>query len=295
MLRLTAAVLIALVACPARAELPAFIIELPPSVSDVWIADAGASRFHRFANRDGAPAAAGSTYMSIGRNGVGKARAWDRRTPLGIYFIVDELDTSRLHEKYGVAAFPLDYPNVRDRQLGRSGDGIWVHGVLPGEQRPARDTDGCLALPNADIAALAEDFLPLSTPVIVARDMRWQDEATRAALRRELRAAVLAWADSRAAGDLHGWLAHYADDFSYRGLSREQWSSLKAAHFAAAAEERLQVEELLLLADPEEPGLYLSRFRLKVVDASGQRALIKRLYWRRDDEGRLAVVAEDNG
>ncbi len=54
-------------------------------------------------------------YMSIGENGVGKKRAWDRKTPLGIYFITEQLDTSNLDDKYGVAAYPLDYPNAWDR------------------------------------------------------------------------------------------------------------------------------------------------------------------------------------
>jgi len=52
---------------------------------------------------------------------------------------------------------------------------------------------------------------------------------------------------------------------------------------------------VLLLADPENPGLYLSRFRFRHVRAGHSVESMKRLYWRRDDGGRLLIVAEDVG
>ena len=163
----------------AQDRLPAYVLQLPESISDVFIADTSTATFYRFEKTVDGLRVAHEGYMSIGQSGAGKERAWDGRTPLGVYFVVDELDTSRLHEKYGVTAFPLDYPNTWDRKLERGGDGIWVHGVLPGGgQRPERDTEGCIALPNADLAALRNNFIPMQTPVIVTRAMRWQDAAS---------------------------------------------------------------------------------------------------------------------
>ena len=67
--------------------------------------------------------------MSIGQEGPGKQSSGDKRTPLGVYFVTEQLDTSKLHEKYGVTAFVLDYPNVWDLRSRRSGDGI-LFGLL---------------------------------------------------------------------------------------------------------------------------------------------------------------------
>jgi hypothetical protein len=50
-----------------------------------------------------------------------------------------------------------------------------------------------------------------------------------------------------------------------------------------------------LLVDPEESGLYLSRFRQTIVDDDGSIVTTKRLYWRRNGQGKLLIVAEDNG
>ena len=111
--------------------LPAYLIRLPESVSVVFVAETSTAQFHRFASVAGNIEYRGNRYMSIGQHGAGKERSGDGRTPLGVYFVTERIDTTRLHEKYGLTALPLDYPNAWDLRRGRTGDGIWVHGVDP--------------------------------------------------------------------------------------------------------------------------------------------------------------------
>jgi len=292
---LLAALLLA--AAPLRAaELPWFVVQVPDSVTDLFAADsAAAALYHYRRSADGAWSAE-SYYVSVGENGVGKQRAWDRKTPLGVYFVVDQLDTSRLHEKYGITAFPLDYPNVLDRAAGRTGDGIWVHGVQPGsERRPARDTDGCLALGNEDLGRLAPAFRPGRTPVIVAREIGSETALPREALRTELGTRLEAWSAALNARDVRAYDELYAPDFAYRGLDRDAWLAFRRERFAADASAAPEVDDVLLLADPENPGLYLARFRLRLTLPSRTVDTMKRLYWRRGGDGLLRIVAEDTG
>jgi murein L,D-transpeptidase YafK len=300
LLRIAILPVIACWACAALAEsgsrLPAYIIELPDSVADVYVANTGASTFLRYTNDSGTIRLAGEGYMSIGENGVGKERAWDRRTPLGIYFVVDQLDTTRMHEKYGIAAFPLDYPNELDRQNRRTGDGIWVHGVQPGpDQRPAFDTDGCIALPNEDLGFLLDKLVPLTTPVIVTREEAYAEPEEIESRRAALNQAVAAWRGSIEAGDFHTYLSLYADDFSYRGMDTNDWAALKLRVFGESGAVDIELEELTLLGDPEDEDLYLSRFRQTTIAGGEALTLMKRLYWRRQADGSLRIVAEDNG
>jgi len=126
-------------------KLPAYILQVPDSVSSVFIAETEAAPLRRYERGEGGFEPREDRYMFVGENGVGKQRAWDRRTPLGIYFANEQLDTSRMHEKYGPTAFPLDYPNAWDEFNERTGDGIWIHGVpSDSEHRPPLDTDGCI-------------------------------------------------------------------------------------------------------------------------------------------------------
>ncbi len=275
---------------------PAYVLELPDSVDSIFIADSNAATLYRFERSESGMEVVQESYMSIGQRGVGKNRAGDRRTPLGIYFVVDQLDTSRLHEKYGVTAFPLDYPNIWDRKKERTGDGIWVHGVSSGGgKRPALDTDGCIALPNAELSALADKFESFVTPVIITREIRWADAQTIDEIRLELRDAIDSWARHYGNAELHAYLSLYADDFSYRGMNLGEWASFRLQTFEERGAVRITVNELLLLADPEEDGLVLSRFEQTMSGPEIGGRSIKRLYWRRNSDGEWKIVAEDNG
>lgn len=277
-------------------RIPAWLLELPASVDEVLIADADTATLHRFENNGHGIVAKDSRYMSIGRNGVGKQRAWDRKTPLGIYFITEELDTRRLHDKYGDAAFVLDYPNAWDRFRERTGDGIWLHGVDRRDpERPPRDTDGCLALPNEEIRRIAPDLDLLTTPLIVTRALKWADTASVVELRAEFRGALERWRRSIEDGNVDRYLDLYADNFRYRSLERAEWAAWRNRVFAARRSAQLDLQDLLLLADPEEPDLYLARFT-EVLVADGRKTVTrKRQYWQRDAAGSWRIVTEDNG
>jgi len=278
------------------AQLPAYLLQVPDSIAAIFVAETGTSTLHRFEIGGSGPEYRDEHYMSVGQNGVGKRRAGDRRTPLGIYFVNEQLDTSKLHERYGPLAFPLDYPNVWDRSNERRGDGIWIHGVAPGGgRRPPLDTDGCIALPNDDLLALEYQLKPLVTPVIITRQIHWLSPDNIAATRTELAAVLDLWAASNRSGDLHQYLSLYADEFEYRGMDRGEWAAYRLRTVSEAMIQEFELQDVLLLADPEDSGLYLSRFRQKIVDGGRMIVTTKRLYWRRNAEGDLKIIAEDNG
>ena len=280
----------------AAGELPAYLLELPDSVRDVLIADTGTATLYRFEIKEQAVIDVDARYMSIGLNGAGKQRAWDRKTPLGVYFITDRLDTSRMADKYGVAAFPLDYPNAWDRHQARTGNGIWLHGVDHKQpRRPPRDTDGCLALPNQQLLQLADRLQPLTTPVIVARQIEWALPAELAALRREFRAVLDRWRQSLEQGDLLTYLTLYHDEFTHRGMDKPDWASYRLDVFDARELLSVELKDVLLLLDPDEPDLYLSRFTQVSTTAGGPVTMTKRLYWKRRPGNVWQIVSEDAG
>lgn len=277
-------------------DAPSYVLKLPASVETVLIAETGTATLHRFRYGKDGLEQGDQKRMSVGQNGVGKQRAGDQRTPLGIYFVAEHLDTTRLHEKYGPIAFPLDYPNVWDDANDRTGDGIWIHGVTPNSgQRPTLDTDGCIVLPNEHLLILEDYLTPLQTPVIVTRKIERASREEIAVLRAELMSVLKVWSNSYRVGDWHQYLALYAQDFKYRGMTREEWSAYRVRSVGGRTIEGFSVDNIMLLADPEEPGLYLSRFRQTITEAERTMVTTKRLYWRRNGQGKLLIVAEDNG
>ena len=278
----------------------AHLIRVPPSIPTVFVAETDLALFHRYDNIDGELRFGDSHYMSIGEAGAGKEKNGDRRTPLGVYIVTEELDTTRLHEKYGARAFPLDYPNAWDVNAGRDGDGIWVHGVdRRGGERPRFDTDGCIALPNAAIDALSPLFLDNVTPVIVVKKTRETDVAIRDHLDAALVTAVNNWAKSIASADLHAYLSLYDKEFRRWGLDKTQWSAMSLQTIGAQPRSRIVIDELLLLAYPEVDGLYFSRFRKntyrRTTNGETKTSAMKRLFWRRDAHGEFKIIAEGDG
>jgi hypothetical protein len=281
----------------ASEPVPEWLIRLPETTPVVFIAETAASAFHRFDRAGDSVKKVRQDYMSIGQGGVGKRVAGDQRTPLGVYFVIEQLDTTRLHEKYGVTAFPLDYPNAWDRRHGRTGDGIWIHGVDPrGGVRPPLDTDGCIALPNERLASLEQSFEPNVTPVLIARHMSLTDPAAIAEVRDSLEKAIARWARGLEQGDMYTYLDAYDDSFRHWGMNKDEWSAFSMETVGHRPISRVKVSDLLLLGDPVEPGLYLSRFRLEIEEeGAGNLISMRRIYWRRSESGAYRIVAEDSG
>ncbi|BCN92711.1 hypothetical protein THMIRHAM_04960 [Thiomicrorhabdus immobilis] len=128
------------------------------------------SRLYLFErNKTGQMQRVADYYVTMGKKGSGKQKEGDQRTPIGVYHMVDLLPGSTLPDLYGVGALPLNYPNLWDKAHGKTGSGIWLHGV-PSDTytRAPRASRGCVVLNNAAMQRLLADYqLPYSTPVVI--------------------------------------------------------------------------------------------------------------------------------
>jgi len=99
----------------------------------------------------------------------------DEKTPEGLYFVKGFLSPARLAQmygeevgkQYGTGAYPLSYPNLKDRLDRKTGGGIWLHGVDP--KRSETATKGCVAFDNDKLSMLA-DYIKVGTPVIITNE-----------------------------------------------------------------------------------------------------------------------------
>jgi len=91
---------------------------------------------------------------SLGSASGDKQVRGDNKTPEGLYRIVAVKQKPELPGRYGPMAFVLDYPNKVDRIMGKTGDGIWIHGSGLGEK--TAKTEGCIEINDKNILKLAE-------------------------------------------------------------------------------------------------------------------------------------------
>lgn len=157
----------------ASRTLPQEIIQAGKDVSRVILVDLNNAMLYQYDTQSSAPVLVNQHYAGSGKAGFGKDAEGDNKTPLGVYSILDHRSDESLPELYGSGALTLDYPNAMDQYMGRTGYGIWLHGV-PRTQlsRSPRSSEGCVTMSNEHLTRLAKTVDITSTRVILTDQLR---------------------------------------------------------------------------------------------------------------------------
>jgi len=191
-------------------------------------------------------------YIVIGKAPGNKQVRGDMKTPEGIYYVTGYIPDNKLPAKYGSGAFPISYPNDYDRQLGRTGSGIWLHGTdYALYSRPPLDSEGCVVMTNADFDYLRENFQPKKTPVVIYQTIKWLDGATWLRTNRQLRDLLNNWRTTWEGMDLSGYAQYYSEDFHAKGLSKKAWLRRKKQIFAGKTFQHIELENIAAFAYPQ--------------------------------------------
>jgi len=285
-----------LAAEPPPGRVPRNILQLDPRQSHAIVVDSAKSTLYVFEQVDGRLRYVKDYYISVGRNGIDKLREGDKRTPLGVYHVRANLPRQKLPDFYGSGALPINYPNELDRIEGRTGHGIWLHGV-PSDTfaRPPQSSDGCVVLANPDFDAL----LPLMqiglTPVVIAPRIDWVDAGTVEASRASLAQAVEAWRRDWEGRDMQAYLRHYSPAFSSGSAARDlaAWSEQKSQVNASKTWVRIGLRNTSMFLDPNRDNLAVVQFEQDYASNNLNQQMRKRQYWKLEG-GRWRIVYEGN-
>ncbi len=159
---------------PPHDGMPAEFLQLSPVTKHALAVDTSKARLYLLENNNGRLRVVSDFYISVGKLGDQKSVEGDLRTPLGAYYVVSNLDPRGLKDFYGAGALPINYPNPVDTLQGRTGRGIWLHGTPPNQfSRAPKATDGCVVLANPDLAQVIQAVEPGTTPVVIAKSLKW--------------------------------------------------------------------------------------------------------------------------
>ncbi|MFL6700526.1 MAG: murein L,D-transpeptidase family protein [Vitreoscilla sp.] len=187
---------------PPANQVPAEFIVLPKAIHHAIAVDTSRSRLYLFENGPQGVRLVSDHYVSVGKQGVDKSVEGDQRTPLGVYFVSDRVGQGSLGEAFGAGAMQLNYPNLLDKLHGRTGSGIYLHGVpFNTYSRPPKDSDGCVTLANDELVALMNTVPIHDTPVIITRQIHWVSDSAAQLHRAEILDAVNHWQSVRAGDD----------------------------------------------------------------------------------------------
>ncbi|MEM7282957.1 MAG: L,D-transpeptidase family protein [Pseudomonadota bacterium] len=267
-------------------QVPAALIKMTNAQTHAVAVDLSLSRLYLFENLDGEPRLIKDYYVSIGKNGPRKEVEGDRRTPLGVYKVTQRLPGEKLPDKYGPVAFPVNYPNSLDRVRGKTGSGIWLHG-MPSKNysRPPLDSDGCVALTNRDLMEIAPLITPGITPVLIGETLDWVSNDVVLDTRREIEDSLDRWRRSWSEENTEAFLSHYDESFEGRGMDINGWRENKRQVIPNSGDISVSLSNVGLLAHPEEDNLVLVTFRQHYKSAKFSSSINKRQYWRKTRDG----------
>lgn len=155
----------------------------------------------------------------IGRIDGDKNIEGDEKTPEGLYFVTGFLSPAKLTSmygniarQYGTGAYPLSYPNLKDRLDRKTGGGIWLHGVDP--ERGENVTKGCVAFDNDKVDMLG-DYISRGTPVVITSEGLRGDSPSE--YFEALKSKIMEYAEAWETNDIDAFAGFYHKDFTGTG------------------------------------------------------------------------------
>ncbi len=274
-----------------QGRLPRALLTLEPTTRRAIVVDKSSHRLYLFERAaDGVPLLLKDYYVSTGKLPGNKSLKGDLRTPEGVYFITRHIPDEKLPDKYGIGAFPMNYPNELDRREGKTGYGIWLHGTdFSYYSRPPLDSEGCVVLPNLDLQALSATLQPGNTPIVVTERVEWLERAQWQALRQELTEALESWRRDWASGDVERYLEHYSGDFWAKGHNKVSWSQRKRRIAVGKRFQEVSLSNLALFhyptTDSKGREIAVANFRQDYRSNNYNGVMRKRLYLAREEGG----------
>lgn len=273
--------------------LPNVALELAESNKHLIIADLDQHRVYLLENGERQRIVL-QMYATIGKNGIGKQKQDDGKTPLGVYTIVNHLLDENLPELYGSGAFPVDYPNSWDKLHLRTGYGIWLHGIPRDKfSRAPRSSEGCVAVRNEDLNSLSAFIDVGTTRAVFTRDLTWLDPQSLKQDSLEFQARLDDWLNAWNQIDTEGYLAFYARDFRNQGQSRADFVSHKRRVNANKSSIDVKLDELSVFNYPDGEKLRMVEFTQHYTSSNYSSIDRKQQFWQQSDEdGQWYILRE---
>ncbi len=280
----------ALLTTKKRNTLPRQILALGKSVKKALLIDKKANRMYVFSRQESGDLFEEVTdyYITTGKLVGDKSVKGDLRTPEGVYFVTSWISPDNLPSKYGVGAFPVNYPNELDKHNGKTGYGIWLHGTDKGYySRPPRDSEGCVVLTNIDLESLKSEIIPGLTPVVITDKVEWIDPVTWKKERETILQAVEDWRVDWESMNVNKYLSHYSESFWSASHNLKSWSVRKRLLARNKTFQSVNFSDMSVLVYPKKPTdkkeIAVVRLRQDYKSNNFSSKMYKRLYLTKKD------------
>lgn len=268
---------------PDASLIPRSILQLRDDQKLALVVDAKKSRLYLYENNGGQPRFVADYYVSQGKFGINKNKEGDQKTPIGIYYITSRLAGAKLPDFYGPGALPINYPNEWDKANGRSGSGIWLHG-MPSENfsRPPLASDGCVVLTNPDFLKIAAAVDIGKTPVIISEQVEFVNKTKWNSDKQAANKLLDDWRLDAESADANRILANYSRNFkNAQGDNINAWFS-KQQQFDAQHHPSIRLTDVTQFRYPGKDELIVCTFTQETTVGKSKSSTRKRQYWMKE-------------
>ena len=265
---------------PTANQVPRELVQLRADQRYAILVDTKRARLFLYENTFPVPRLVTDFYISQGKMGADKEKEGDQKTPLGVYTITDLLPKQKLTDFYGPLALPINYPNEWDKRQGKTGHGIWVHGIPSNSiSRPPKASDGCVVLNNGDIEQLRRFVKVGTTPVVISESAEFIPLEKWTAERQTILRVLDSWKtdfESAQAGKLG---QHYSSQGFVDGIAADQWRSKLLAGLGRNKTPRLSLTNMAIMRYPARDDMMVVSFDQDLrLNGEGQTTRRKQ-YW----------------
>ena len=266
---------------PDSDSIPRSILQLRDDQKQILLVDAKRSRLYLYENVAGTPRLVMDYYISQGKLGINKSKEGDQRTPAGVYYITSHLTGTKLPDFYGPGALPINYPNEWDKINGRSGSGIWLHGVSSEIfSRPPLASDGCVVLANSDFINIAAAVEIGRTPIIISEQVEFVNRAKWNAEKQLAGKLIENWRSDVESMNQNRLLANYSRNFkTLQGDDINAWFLKQRQLNEGVRDISVKLRDVTQFRYPGKDEIIVSTFTQESIIGKSKTNIRKRQYW----------------
>ncbi|MBF0337902.1 MAG: L,D-transpeptidase family protein [Nitrospirae bacterium] len=240
--------------------------------------------------KDNIPEISRKLSVLTGKNVGDKLREGDRKTPEGIYFVTKYIPPEKLDRSlFGEGAYTLNYPNIVDRNKGKTGHGIWIHGRGP--NRTDERTKGCVSLQNPDFDSI-RPYVEPDTPVVISSTLDFLNPDQYREKRKTYFDIFKGFISSWEKGDFEGYASFFDTNFKGAdGLSVKSYLNKKKLLMKSYPDRRVITSEVSIFTQNSTDLMY--KFNQLYCASNLLSYGTKKLYLKVDKSKDHRVIAEE--
>lgn len=159
----------------------------------------------------------------IGKKEGPKMKRDDHKTPVGIYFLLQEKTQPEIpFETYGNLAFTTDYPNIFDQRDAKTGSGIWLHAV-PDSVPLTRGSRGCVVVRNDVVKSLKSLVKLQQTPILIYDEVKYLNAQEHNEQKQRFLKEFESWRNAWQTQDVDTYIKYYDQTFKNDQMNYKQW------------------------------------------------------------------------